>query len=176
MPHRPLLVAVHLGGVDVAVADLEGLADVAAVSAGGTWKAPNPSWGIDVQSLRAMFGTVMPRPYTRASRRIPLARRRGGEPRLEAVAHDTDTSPAPAPLDLPGSGDWLAWVTDRGRDSELAEARSATSTSSRPPPAGRSTCSTPGTTAEIAIGTPQALPLWAEVHPDAAVRDPGRRG
>ena len=38
------------------------------------------------------------------------------------MAHDTDIDTAPAPLDLPGHGDWLAGVTDRGRD-QLAEAR-----------------------------------------------------
>ena len=35
---------------------------------------------------------------------------------------DDPTATRPAPLPLPGSGDWLAWVAERG-EGQLAEAR-----------------------------------------------------
>ena len=85
------------------------------------------------------------------------------------MAHDTDTSPAPAPLDLPGSGDWLAWVTDRGRD-ELAEARRLVDELKAAPPAGTLAVLDRWNDTQVAIEHAQALSLWAEVHPDEAVR------
>ena len=57
-PARPRLVAVGGGGVDVAVAGLEGTGDGLARSRpGGTWKTPNPSWGIDSPPRSASLGT-----------------------------------------------------------------------------------------------------------------------
>ena len=53
------LVAVHLGGVDVPVADLQRLAHGAAVSPGSIWKTPKPSCGIELPSFRSIFGTLM---------------------------------------------------------------------------------------------------------------------
>ncbi len=85
------------------------------------------------------------------------------------MAHDTDTSPAPAPLALPGSGDWLAWVTDRGRD-ELAEARRLVDELKAAPPAGTLAVLDRWNDTQVAIEHAQALSLWAEVHPDEAVR------
>ena len=81
----------------------------------------------------------------------------------------TDTSPAPAPLDLPGSGDWLAWVTDRGRD-QLDEARRLVDVVKAAPPAGTLAVLVRWNDTEMAIEHAQALSLWAEVHPDEAVR------
>ena len=54
------LVAVHLGGVDVAVADLERRrAPPRAVSSGGIWKTPKPSWGIAWPSLSSIVPAVL---------------------------------------------------------------------------------------------------------------------
>ena len=41
-----LLVAVHLGGVDVPIAGFEGGQVASTVSAGSIWKTPNPNCGI----------------------------------------------------------------------------------------------------------------------------------
>ena len=58
LAHAPL-VAVHLGGVDVAVADLQRAArPPARCPAGGIWKTPKPSWGISCPSLSVIVGTV----------------------------------------------------------------------------------------------------------------------
>ena len=83
------------------------------------------------------------------------------------MAHDTDLHPAP--LDLPGSGDWLAWVADRGRD-QLAEARRLVDEIKDSPPEGTLAVLERWNDAQVAIEHAQALGLWAQVHPDEAVR------
>ena len=75
----------------------------------------------------------------------------------------------PAPLDLPGSGDWLAWVTQRCED-QLAEAQLQVGLVK----AGSSDAPvvlTAWNKAETALANAGSVALWAEVHPDAAVRD-----
>ena len=75
----------------------------------------------------------------------------------------------PAPLDLPGSGDWLAWVTQRCED-QLAEAQQQVGLVK----AGSSDAPvvlTAWNKAETALANAGSVALWAEVHPDAAVRD-----
>ena len=52
---------------------------VAAVSSGGTWKTPKPSWGMVVWSFRVIVGTVMEGMTTRGSRLF-----RSVEPRFRA--------------------------------------------------------------------------------------------
>ncbi len=96
------------------------------------------------------------------------------------MAHDTDTqhptssattpagSPA-EPLELPGSGDWLAWVDHRCQ-GELAEAVrqvELVKTGS----AGAAEVLAAWNRADRAIANAEAVALWSEVHPDPAVRD-----
>jgi thimet oligopeptidase len=85
------------------------------------------------------------------------------------VADSDETQTAPAPLDLPGPGDWLAWVTQRCED-QLAEARQQVGLVK----AGSSDAPvvlTAWNKAETALANAGSVALWAEVHPDAAVRD-----
>ncbi|GAA5106936.1 M3 family metallopeptidase [Alloalcanivorax gelatiniphagus] len=85
---------------------------------------------------------------------------------------DTDapsTGTPLAPLGLPGAGDWLAWVSQRCRD-QLAEAERQVGLVK----AGSSDAATvlaAWNDAETAIANADSVALWAEVHPDAAVRD-----
>ncbi len=81
----------------------------------------------------------------------------------------TDSQPAPAPLDLPGDGDWHAWVSQRCHD-QLEEAQQQVGLVK----AGSSDAPVvlvAWNKAETAIANAEAVALWAEVHPDAAVRD-----
>jgi hypothetical protein len=54
-PADGLLVAVGLRGVEVAVADSEGVGDGCSVWSGGTWKTPNPRIGIWTPLLRVTW-------------------------------------------------------------------------------------------------------------------------
>ena len=85
------------------------------------------------------------------------------------MAHDTHPDTTPTPLALPGTGDWLAWVTDRGRD-QLAEARRLVEELKASPPTGALAVLERWNDTQVAIGHAQALGLWAEVHPDEQVR------
>ncbi|MBD3923620.1 Zn-dependent oligopeptidase [Nocardioides cavernae] len=83
------------------------------------------------------------------------------------MAAQTDTQPAP--VDLPGDGDWLAWVSQRCRD-QLEEAQQQVGLVK----AGSSDAPVvlvAWNKAETAIANAEAVALWAEVHPDSAVRD-----
>jgi thimet oligopeptidase len=83
------------------------------------------------------------------------------------VAEPTETQPVP--VDLPGEGDWLAWVSQRCRD-QLEEAQQQVGLVK----AGSSDAPVvlvAWNKAETAIANAEAVSLWAEVHPDAAVRD-----
>jgi len=83
------------------------------------------------------------------------------------VALQTDTQPDP--IDLPGGGDWLSWVSQRCND-QLDEARRQVGLVK----AGSSDAPVvlvAWNKAETAIANAGAVSLWAEVHPDAAVRD-----
>jgi len=86
------------------------------------------------------------------------------------VAPQTDTqTPQPDPVDLPGGRDWLEWVTRHCND-QLDEARRQVGLVK----AGSSDAPVvlvAWNKAEIAIANAGAVSLWAEVHPDAAVRD-----
>ena len=84
------------------------------------------------------------------------------------MAHPSTETP-PAPIDLPGDGDWLAWVTQRCHD-ELEQAQQQVGLVK----AGSSDAPVvlvAWNKAETAIANAGAVALWAEVHPDAAVRD-----
>jgi thimet oligopeptidase len=91
------------------------------------------------------------------------------------VADDTElqtgsTPSAPLePLALPGSGDWLAWVAERC-EGQLAEAAREVELVKTAPTDADSVLST-WNRAETAIANADAAHLWAEVHPDPAVRD-----
>ena len=82
----------------------------------------------------------------------------------------TDT--ALAHLDLPGAGDWLAWVTDRCR-GQLAEAERqvALVKAGSPGAPDAEAVLVTWNRAETALANAESVALWAEVHPDAAVRD-----
>ena len=85
------------------------------------------------------------------------------------MADSDETQTAPAPLDLPGPGDWLAWVTQRCED-QLTEAQQQVGLVK----AGSSDAPvvlTAWNKAETALANAGSVALWAEVHPDAAVRD-----
>ncbi|WP_242494887.1 M3 family metallopeptidase [Nocardioides zhouii] len=91
------------------------------------------------------------------------------------MADDTETrtgsipSSPLEPLELPGSGDWLTWVAEHG-EGQLAEAaREVALVKSGPTDAD--TVLATWNRAETAIANAEAAHLWAEVHPDAAVRD-----
>ncbi|MCP3420766.1 M3 family metallopeptidase [Nocardioides pinisoli] len=80
-----------------------------------------------------------------------------------------DTDPRPVPLLLPGAGDWLAWVAQRCHD-QLEEAQQQVGLVK----AGSSDAPVvlvAWNKAETAIANAESVALWAEVHPDAAVRD-----
>ncbi|MCY4728494.1 Zn-dependent oligopeptidase [Nocardioides sp. STR2] len=82
---------------------------------------------------------------------------------------DPRTETQPAPIDLPGGGDWLAWVSQRCQD-QLDEARRQAGLVK----AGSSDAPVvlvAWNKAETAIANAEAVSLWAEVHPDAEVRD-----
>ena len=73
-----LLVAVHLGGVDVPVADLEGgRSTAAAVSAGSIWNTPKPSCGISTPLFSCMFGTVVRRCFSHSELLVSECAARG---------------------------------------------------------------------------------------------------
>lgn len=80
------------------------------------------------------------------------------------MTHDTDR--ALDPLHLPGSGDWLAWVGER-TEGQLAEARRHVAEVK----AGGDGVLAAWNRAETAIANADAVALWAEVHPDEAVRE-----
>ena len=84
---------------------------------------------------------------------------------------DDPTATRPAPLPLPGSGDWLAWVAERG-EGQLAEARRLVDELKASTDAGAEAVLDRWNDAQTAIGNAaSAGSLLAEVHPDAAVRD-----
>ena len=82
------------------------------------------------------------------------------------MTHDT-TEPAPVPLQLPGSGDWLAWVAER-TEGQLAEAKRYVEQVKTGSP---DEVLAAWNRAETAIANAEVAHLWSEVHPDAAVRD-----
>ena len=87
------------------------------------------------------------------------------------MTFQTDSQPdaQPAPVDLPGDGDWLGWVSQRCRD-QLEEAQQQVGLVK----AGSSDAPVvlvAWNKAETAIANAEAVALWAEVHPDAGVRD-----
>ncbi|MCW2739359.1 M3 family metallopeptidase [Nocardioides sp.] len=90
------------------------------------------------------------------------------------MAHDTDMQPSSVrassdPLVLPGAGDWLTWVGERC-EGELAEAvRQVERVKAGSTDAGEVLRA--WNRAETALANADAVALWSEVHPDAAVRD-----
>lgn len=80
-----------------------------------------------------------------------------------------DTSTGPAPLDLPGGGDWLAWVGETC-EGQLAEAARRVE-QIKAGPGDATAVLAAWNAAETALGNAEAVHLWAEVHPDAAVRE-----
>ena len=83
------------------------------------------------------------------------------------MTHDTSTPLAP--IDLPGAGDWLAWVSERCR-GQLAEAERQVAVV-KAGSDGAAAVLAAWNRAETAIANAEAVALWSEVHPDAAVRD-----
>ena len=79
-----------------------------------------------------------------------------------------DTHAPPAPIDLPGAGDWLGWVAARC-EGQLDEARRRVEQVKAA--SGAADVLGAWNAAETAIGNAGSVGLWAEVHPDAAVRD-----
>lgn len=79
-----------------------------------------------------------------------------------------DTHAPPAPIDLPGAGDWLGWVAARC-EGQLDEARRRVEQVKAA--SGAADVLGAWNAAETAIGNAGSVALWAEVHPDAAVRD-----
>ncbi len=86
------------------------------------------------------------------------------------MADNTDPATGSLPpLDLPGPGDWWAWVGGRC-EGELAEAvRRVAQVKAGPSDAAEVLAA--WNRAETAIANADAVALWSEVHPDAAVRD-----
>lgn len=85
------------------------------------------------------------------------------------MASPSRSETSPAPIDLPGGGDWLAWVAQRCHD-QLEEAQQQVGLVK----AGSSDAPVvlvAWNKAETAIANAESVALWAEVHPDAAVRD-----
>jgi thimet oligopeptidase len=87
------------------------------------------------------------------------------------VPHDDHTDSRPAPLPLPGAGDWLAWVAERG-EGQLAEARRLVDALKSTADADVAAVLDLWNDAQTAVGNASAAgSLLAEVHPDEAVRD-----
>lgn len=83
----------------------------------------------------------------------------------------TDANPdaGPAPLKLPGAGDWFVWVTVRC-EAQLTEARRQVARVK----AGSSDARvvlTAWNRAETALANAEAVALWAAIHPSPVVRD-----
>lgn len=86
------------------------------------------------------------------------------------MAPDTRTADVPlAPIDLPGGGDWLSWVAERCQ-AQLAEAQRQVALVKEGPSDAEAVLSA-WNWAETAIANADSVALWAEVHPDAEVRD-----
>jgi thimet oligopeptidase len=87
------------------------------------------------------------------------------------VTHDTDAKPLSAaePIGLPGAGDWLSWVGQRC-EGELAEAVRLVE-QVKIGAAGAVDVVAAGEGGGPDVADADAVALWAEVHPDAAVRD-----
>ena len=83
------------------------------------------------------------------------------------MTHDTDVQPEP--IDLPGAGDWLAWVAElsEGRLAEAVRQVELVKTG----PSDAASVLAAWNRAETAIANADVAHLWAEVHPDSAVRD-----
>ena len=77
---------------------------------------------------------------------------------------------SPAPLDLPGSGDWLAWVSDRGRDMLADVDRLVGDLKARGQDDTLAVLEA-WNDAQVVLEHAESLALWTEVHPDGAVRD-----
>ncbi len=75
---------------------------------------------------------------------------------------------APAPLELPGAGDWLGWVADRCEGSLAEAARHVERVKAG---GDADTVLAAWNDAETAIANAGTVSLWSEVHPDQAVRD-----
>ncbi|MCF6376097.1 Zn-dependent oligopeptidase [Nocardioides KLBMP 9356] len=82
------------------------------------------------------------------------------------MTHDTDL----APLHLPGPGDWLGWVAER-TEGQLAEARRHVGEVKNGTDDSPEAVLAAWNRAETAIANAEAVALWAEVHPDEAVRE-----
>ncbi|SEB79832.1 thimet oligopeptidase [Nocardioides exalbidus] len=79
----------------------------------------------------------------------------------------SETETPLVPLALPGGGDWLTWVGERCEGS-LDEARREVEAVKT---GAADEVLAAWNRAETAIANADAVALWAEVHPDAAVRD-----
>ena len=85
------------------------------------------------------------------------------------MADDTDTRTGSLPpLELPGAGDWLSWVSERceGQLAEAVRQVEQVKTGS----AGALEVLAAWNRAETALANADAVALWSEVHPDAEVR------
>lgn len=85
------------------------------------------------------------------------------------MASDTSTDTPLAPIDLPGGGDWLSWVAEHCQ-GQLAEAQREVALVKEGASDAEAVLAA-WNRAETAIGNAESVALWAEVHPDAAVRD-----
>ena len=92
------------------------------------------------------------------------------------MAHDTDLQPPSTsdlePLELPGAGDWLAWVGERstGQLAEAAREVELIKASRADADADAGAVLSAWNRAETAIANAEVAHLWSEVHPDPAVR------
>ena len=78
---------------------------------------------------------------------------------------------APAPLSLPGAGDWLAWVAERG-DGRLAEARRLVDELKAGAGGDASAVLDLWNDVQVAVGNAASVgSLLSEVHPDEPVRE-----
>ena len=91
------------------------------------------------------------------------------------MTHDTHTQPSTAtdahpPIDLPGAGDWLAWVGQRC-EGELAEAVRLVA-EVKTGSTGAEEVLAAWNRAETAIANADSVALWTAVPPDALL-EPG---
>ena len=85
------------------------------------------------------------------------------------IDHDDAPLATPAPLDLPGDGDWLGW-TEQTCAGQLDLARRLVAEVKAADTADAGAVLETWNRAETALSNAEAVHLWSEVHPDAAVR------